>query len=261
MAAPARAARRPASAPLMLALLLLAAAPAPGAAAPPRRRALNLQSPATRHAAERVSSLRIPTLPEHLAAQGYKFEPTPRQWARLAHKLSTPGSSVKVVAFGGSVSVGYRLSTTSYPERLVEWLRASFPGVQFELTNMARRATAATFAALCLVQASERAGARALARPPPEAARRGACAVAGAGGGRASAAARASGGACAALRPPARPQATLFQPVENALLQTHSAHRHATQDTHTHTHKPLHPPTHPPRTCRRTPTWWWWSTR
>jgi hypothetical protein len=111
-----------------------------------------------RAAVERISALKL-ALSERLAAQGYKFEPSPRQWARLTQKLLTPGSVVKVVAFGGSVTVGYRYSKTSYPEQFVEWLRTSFPGVDFELTNMARRATAATFAALCLVQVGERAAA------------------------------------------------------------------------------------------------------
>ncbi|KAI8472193.1 MAG: hypothetical protein J3K34DRAFT_519954 [Monoraphidium minutum] len=106
---------------------------------------------AARAALERVSGLRLP-ISEHLAASGYKAEPSPRQWARLTHKLLTPGSTIKVVAFGGSVTVGYRLSTTSYPEAFVAWLQQAFPDVKFELTNMARRATAATFAALCLVQ-------------------------------------------------------------------------------------------------------------
>jgi hypothetical protein len=102
---------------------------------------------------ERLLSLELPDgANDHLIASGYKFEPAPRQWARLTQKLVTPGSKVKIVAFGGSVTVGYRMSKTSYPEQLVEWLKASLPGVEFELTNLARRATAATFAALCLVQ-------------------------------------------------------------------------------------------------------------
>lgn len=46
----------------------------------------------------------------------------------------------------------YRMSNTSYPEQFVLWLQQAFPGVRFELVNLARRATAATFAALCLVQ-------------------------------------------------------------------------------------------------------------
>lgn len=76
-----------------------------------------------------------------------------RNWARLAHELATKGSSkIKIVALGGSVTVGYRMSNTSYPEQFVGWLQEAFPDVQFELVNLARRATAATFAALCLVQ-------------------------------------------------------------------------------------------------------------
>jgi hypothetical protein len=75
-----------------------------------------------------------------------------RNWARLVKKLSTEGSTVNIVAFGGSVTVGYRLSNTSYPEEFVDWLSQTFPGVKFNLINLARRATAATFAALCLVQ-------------------------------------------------------------------------------------------------------------
>lgn len=44
------------------------------------------------------------------------------------------------------------MSNTSYPEQLVSWLQGAFPKVNFRLVNLARRATAATFAALCLVQ-------------------------------------------------------------------------------------------------------------
>lgn len=50
------------------------------------------------------------------------------------------------------MSVGYRMSNTSYPEQFTVWLQETFPNVKFELVNLARRATAATFAALCLVQ-------------------------------------------------------------------------------------------------------------
>uniref|UniRef100_A0A383VWI2 SGNH hydrolase-type esterase domain-containing protein n=1 Tax=Tetradesmus obliquus TaxID=3088 RepID=A0A383VWI2_TETOB len=89
---------------------------------------------------------------ESLIRAGYKHELEGRNWARLVQKLSTEGSTVNIVAFGGSVTVGYRLSNTSYPEEFVEWLGATFPGVKFNLINLARRATAATFAALCLVQ-------------------------------------------------------------------------------------------------------------
>eukprot|EP00882_Tetradesmus_deserticola_P011059 GHRQ01011694.1.p1 GENE.GHRQ01011694.1~~GHRQ01011694.1.p1 ORF type:complete len:188 (+),score=50.48 GHRQ01011694.1:35-565(+) len=91
-------------------------------------------------------------MPESLIRAGYKHELEGRNWARLAQKLSTEGSTVNIVAFGGSVTVGYRRSNTSYPEELVDWLSDTFPGVKFNLINLARRATAATFAALCLVQ-------------------------------------------------------------------------------------------------------------
>jgi lysophospholipase L1-like esterase len=151
---------------------------------------------------------------EHLLHAGQKHEVHEgRNWARLTRKLLQPGSTVRIVAFGGSVTVGYRMSNTrwvqctraqlgggprprmhkprasnactpchntprvlltcppavsittsipphkhththpcSYPEEFVAWLRQAFPDVTFELTNLARRATAATFAALCLVQ-------------------------------------------------------------------------------------------------------------
>lgn len=40
-------------------------------------------------------------------------------------------SEVKIVVYGGSVSVGYpKNCTTSYPERLVAWLEDTFPGGQ-----------------------------------------------------------------------------------------------------------------------------------
>ena len=91
--------------------------------------------------------------PEHVLRAGYKHEvDAPRGWARLAHKLVTPGANVTVVAFGGSVTVGYVKSNASYPEELVAWMGEAFPRANVKLVNLARRATAATFAALCLVQ-------------------------------------------------------------------------------------------------------------
>eukprot|EP00878_Enallax_costatus_P008946 GHUV01009354.1.p1 GENE.GHUV01009354.1~~GHUV01009354.1.p1 ORF type:complete len:410 (+),score=40.39 GHUV01009354.1:593-1822(+) len=91
-------------------------------------------------------------LSDSLIRQGYKHEIEGRNWARLAEKLQQEGSNVTIVAFGGSVTVGYRLSNTSYPEEFVAWLQGVFPKVNFKLISLARRATAATFAALCLVQ-------------------------------------------------------------------------------------------------------------
>jgi lysophospholipase L1-like esterase len=90
-------------------------------------------------------------LSEHVIRQGQKHVVEGRNWARLANKLAM-GSSIKIAAFGGSVTVGYRMSNTSYPEQFVSWMQEAFPSVKFELVNLARRATAATFAALCLVQ-------------------------------------------------------------------------------------------------------------
>eukprot|EP00775_Hariotina_reticulata_P001441 gene1441-1782_t len=92
-------------------------------------------------------------LSENLIRNGLKHEvPDARNWARLVEKLSVDGSTVTIVAFGGSVTVGYKQSNTSYPEQFVRWLQDVFPAVNFKLINLARRATAATFAALCLVQ-------------------------------------------------------------------------------------------------------------
>ncbi len=48
--------------------------------------------------------------------------------------------------------MGYKDSNTSYPEELVKWMQTAFPRVTFNLTNLARRATAATFGALCMVK-------------------------------------------------------------------------------------------------------------
>jgi hypothetical protein len=92
-------------------------------------------------------------LSENLLRNGLKHEiPDARNWARLVEKLATDGSTVTIVAFGGSVTVGYKQSNTSYPEEFVSWLQDVFPNINFKLINLARRATAATFAALCLVQ-------------------------------------------------------------------------------------------------------------
>eukprot|EP00879_Flechtneria_rotunda_P005860 GHRR01006166.1.p1 GENE.GHRR01006166.1~~GHRR01006166.1.p1 ORF type:complete len:523 (+),score=78.66 GHRR01006166.1:141-1571(+) len=101
-----------------------------------------------------IEKLWKPDLPvdDGLIRQGLKHEVEGRNWARLVHKLSTQGSTVNVVAFGGSVTVGYQKSNTSYPEEFVDWLQEAFPAVKFNLVSLARRATAATFAALCLVQ-------------------------------------------------------------------------------------------------------------
>lgn len=90
--------------------------------------------------------------PDQLLRVGNKVDVEGRQWARLANKLSKPGSTVNVAAFGGSITTGYVKSNTSYPEQLLIWLRTAFPDVNFQLVNLARRATPTTFAALCLLE-------------------------------------------------------------------------------------------------------------
>lgn len=44
-------------------------------------------------------------LTDHLIRQGHKHELEGRNWARLTHKLQKEGSTVTLVAFGGSVTV------------------------------------------------------------------------------------------------------------------------------------------------------------
>lgn len=77
---------------------------------------------------------------------GHKHDVVGRNFARLTDKLANANGLVKVAAFGGSVTV------TAYPDRFVSWLQAAFPASRFELVNLARRASAATYAAFCLVQ-------------------------------------------------------------------------------------------------------------
>jgi lysophospholipase L1-like esterase len=91
--------------------------------------------------------------PEKLMHHAVKYDIQGRNWPELVHRLySKPNSTFKIVTLGGSVSVGYKKSNTSYPEEFVAWLQQLYPAATFQLTNLARRATAATFAALCLVQ-------------------------------------------------------------------------------------------------------------
>jgi lysophospholipase L1-like esterase len=91
--------------------------------------------------------------PQKLFHHAVRFDIQGRNWPQLVHKLyKEPNSTIKVVTLGGSVTVGYKLSNTSWPEQLVPWLQQQYPSATFQLTNLARRATAATFAALCLVQ-------------------------------------------------------------------------------------------------------------
>jgi hypothetical protein len=92
--------------------------------------------------------------PEELLHHGLKFDIQGRNWPQLVHKLyQEPNSTIKIVSLGGSVTVGYKGGgNTSYPEEFVAWLQQLYPAATFQLTNLARSATAATFAALCVVQ-------------------------------------------------------------------------------------------------------------
>jgi len=54
-------------------------------------------------------------------------------WARLVQKLATDGSTVTIVTFGGSVTVGYKSSNTSYPEEYVKWMKKRFPQCQLQI--------------------------------------------------------------------------------------------------------------------------------
>lgn len=57
---------------------------------------------------------------ETVIRQGQKHEVDGRNWARLAHKIATAGStgsSIKIVTFGGSVSVGYRCAGRRLPSK------------------------------------------------------------------------------------------------------------------------------------------------
>jgi hypothetical protein len=91
--------------------------------------------------------------PEKLLHNAAKFDIQGRNWPQLVHKLyKQPNSTVKIVTLGGSVSVGHVHSNTSYSDEFVAWLQQLYPAATFKLENLARRATAATFAALCLVQ-------------------------------------------------------------------------------------------------------------
>jgi hypothetical protein len=107
------------------------------------------------HQREALERLREVTfvVPEKLLHQAVKLDIQGRNWPELVQKLyKDPNSTVKIVILGGSVSVGYKKSNTSYPEEFVSWLQQLYPSATFQLTNLARRATAATFAALCLAQ-------------------------------------------------------------------------------------------------------------
>ncbi|WIA39882.1 hypothetical protein OEZ86_013324 [Tetradesmus obliquus] len=86
-------------------------------------------------------------------AQGYIAVEGPRNWGTLANKLATPGTTIKIVTFGGSVTQGLH---TEFPEtwahEVQRWMQRAFPAVNFELINLARDATDVTPAATCWYQ-------------------------------------------------------------------------------------------------------------
>jgi hypothetical protein len=135
--------------PLLLALLL---AMANCGIATPRSMHARHRDNHQHIAAMRLREARLPG-PEKLLPHAAKFDIQGRNWPQLVHKLhQQPNSTITIVTLGGSVTVGYTKSNTSYPEEFMAWLQQLYPAATFQLHNLARRATAATFAALCVVQ-------------------------------------------------------------------------------------------------------------
>ncbi|WIA13825.1 hypothetical protein OEZ85_007371 [Tetradesmus obliquus] len=96
-----------------------------------------------------------PSLPgrEYWLAQGFRGVEHPRNYEALARKLATPGSTVKVVAFGGSITQGMSDSfKRTWAHEAVGWLQEAFPSVKVTLTNLARDATDVGPAAMCWYQ-------------------------------------------------------------------------------------------------------------
>ncbi|KAF6254129.1 hypothetical protein COO60DRAFT_1462864 [Scenedesmus sp. NREL 46B-D3] len=97
-----------------------------------------------------------------LMALGYKGLDVAslRNWHLLARKLSTPGSTVTIVTFGGSLTAGYISFTHawqssmegSWVEQLVAWLQAAFPSITFNTLNLSRSASDVIVAATCWYQ-------------------------------------------------------------------------------------------------------------
>jgi hypothetical protein len=73
--------------------------------------------------------------PEELLQRAAKPSAAPRNWKTLAQRLATPGSTIKVVALGGSVTAGYGIKNRkqNWAQQLVDWLQAAFPDVVFQL--------------------------------------------------------------------------------------------------------------------------------
>jgi hypothetical protein len=85
------------------------------------------------------SMLAVPiATPRSVLARGYKGVEVDalRNWHLLARKLSTPGTNVTIVAFGGSITAGYmkfkkqewkNSMEGSWVEQLVSWFQVSVP--------------------------------------------------------------------------------------------------------------------------------------
>uniref|UniRef100_A0A383VXF2 SGNH hydrolase-type esterase domain-containing protein n=1 Tax=Tetradesmus obliquus TaxID=3088 RepID=A0A383VXF2_TETOB len=100
--------------------------------------------------------------PRPVLALGYQgLEPdTLRNWHHLARTLATPGANVTIVTFGGSLTAEYieygeawRSSLQgSWVEALLAWLKASFPGVSFNVVNASHGASDVIVASTCWYQ-------------------------------------------------------------------------------------------------------------
>ncbi|WIA15060.1 hypothetical protein OEZ85_001758 [Tetradesmus obliquus] len=75
-------------------------------------------------------------------------------WRTLAQKLSTPGSNITMVTYGGSVTAGHLSGSPdgSWVEHLTAWLQTAFPDVTFNVLNLARNSTDNVAAATCWAQ-------------------------------------------------------------------------------------------------------------
>lgn len=66
----------------------------------------------------------------------------------------TPGSNITMVTYGGSVTAGHLSGSPdgSWVEHLTAWLQTAFPGVTFNVLNLARNSTDNVAAATCWAQ-------------------------------------------------------------------------------------------------------------
>jgi hypothetical protein len=96
-----------------------------------------------------------PTLygPPSVLADGLKgCTNHPRNWARLSQRLSTPGATVTIAAFGGSITAGFGLPDRkqSWAYQFAGWLQEAFPDVSVNFVhNFARDGIQIQLAATC----------------------------------------------------------------------------------------------------------------